>query len=143
MGAGEVRSAFSLLLRAAKLGDLGAQLNLGYFYNVGIGVKPNRHAALRWYMRAYKRGMSAAASNIGNIYRDEHNLNKAVQWFERAVQMGEADANLELAKIYNAKAQIPKAIIHLQRACRAGTNDITIAGREEAQKLLKRLTKKN
>lgn len=45
---GKLQSAFRLFLAAAKAGDEGAQINLGYFYDVGIGVKRNRGAALYW-----------------------------------------------------------------------------------------------
>src|SRR5580692_7510398 len=60
--AGNRRSAFRLMLAAAKSGgDMGAMLNLGYFYDVGIGVKRNRAAAMYWYQRAYRRGFASAA----------------------------------------------------------------------------------
>src|SRR3954447_7703479 len=93
------RSAFRLLKLAVEKGDRSAQLNLGYFYDLGIGVRRNRELALRWYTRAYRRGDSGAANNIGTIYRDEKHTAKALKWFDRAVKLGDDDANLEIAKI--------------------------------------------
>jgi TPR repeat protein len=52
---GELKSAFRLFLRAARAGDSGARVNLGYFYDSGLGVKPNRDLALYWYRRAYRQ----------------------------------------------------------------------------------------
>ena len=96
--AGNLRSAFRLFLAAAKGGDSGCQSNLGYFYDVGIGVKPNRSLALYWYQRAYRSGAGSAASNIGTVYRDERNFKEALKWFERAVKLADGEANLEIGK---------------------------------------------
>ncbi|MGH7118989.1 MAG: hypothetical protein ACREFP_08380 [Acetobacteraceae bacterium] len=59
---------------AAKLGNPSAQLNLGYTYDVGIGVRRNRAAAIYWYRRAYRQGVGIAASNIGTIFRGRGQL---------------------------------------------------------------------
>ena len=53
---GNLKSGFRLLLAAAKLDDSGAQHNLGYTYDVGIGVRRNRAAAMFWYKKAYRNG---------------------------------------------------------------------------------------
>ena len=100
---GNYKSAFRLCLAAAKGGSLSGQLNLGYFYKNGIGVKPNRKFALYWTRRAYRQGSGAAAHNIGLIFRDERKFNRAIAWFERAVRLNDGDANLEIAKIYLQK----------------------------------------
>jgi len=47
--AGNLRSAFRLMLAAAKLGECSCQINVGTFYSDGIGVKPNRARGLYWY----------------------------------------------------------------------------------------------
>ena len=135
---GKPRSAFRLILAAAKLGDPYGQQNLGYFYDVGIGVKPNRAAAMHWYMRAYRQGDCCSANNIGTIYRDEGDSTRALEWFERAVDLGDTDANLEIAKIYiREKNQVVKAARHLRRVIKAKAGmDVTIASHEEAQRLL-------
>ncbi len=137
---GEPRSAFRLIMAAAKLGDPYGQQSLGYFYDVGIGVKPNRESAMLWYMRAYRQGDACSANNIGTIYRDEGDSKRALKWFERAVELGDPDANLEIAKIYiGEKNQIVKAIPYLRRVIKAKARlDVTVASQEEAQRLLKK-----
>lgn len=64
---GELRRAFRLFLSGAKAGDVSCQVNLGYFYDEGIGVKANPIRALFWYRKAYRAGCPEAACNIGII----------------------------------------------------------------------------
>src|SRR5438552_16498497 len=138
---GKLRSAFRLFLKAAKAGDSGAQTNVGYFYDVGIGVKPSRAAALYWYKRAYLHKNKYAASNIGTIWRDEQKLKRAVSWFQRAVKLGCGDANLEIAKIYfRNERDKEKAIRYLRQAIRAA--HITEGSKEEARRLLRQALRK-
>ncbi len=133
---GNVRSAFRLMLAAAKLGDIGAQVNVGNYYDDAKGVRRNRAAALYWYKRAYRRGYSAAAYNIGILWRKEKEFNRALAWFIRAVKLGDDEANLEIAKHYLHNENDPrKAIPYLQRVTPSGW--VTKAGVEEAAKLLK------
>ncbi len=140
---GKLRSAFRLFLSAAKRGDPSAQHNLGYFYDVGIGVKPNRVAALYWYKRAFRRGYRAAASNIGMIFRDEEKPKQALSWFQRAIRLGDADANLEVAKIYlQEEADVARAIVYLKRTAEAQPCDVTEGSKIEAQRLIKRLVRR-
>lgn len=133
---GNLRSAFRLYLAAAKAGDSGWQLNLGNFYDDGIGVQRNRFAALYWYKRAYRRGCASAASNIGVMLRKEGHTKRALAWFEKAVRLGDEEVHLEIAKHFLLHENNPiKAIHHLEKVCQS--NCVTEAGREEATKLLK------
>src|SRR5689334_22243105 len=93
---GQLKKAFRLMLAAAKLGDLGAQLNVGNYYEDGTGVRRNRAAALNWYRRAYRRGDASAANNIGVLWRNEKQLKRALAWFTRAVKLGDDEANLAI-----------------------------------------------
>ncbi len=139
---GKHRSAFHLFLASAKHGDPGAFHNLGYFYDVGIGVKPNRAAALYWYKRAFRRGGGAAASNIGTIFRDEKNTKEALSWFKRAARLGDGDANLQIAKIYlRGNRDVSKANDYLRRTVSAKASAVSESSRDEARRELKRLTK--
>jgi uncharacterized protein len=140
---GKLRSSFRLFLSAAKRGDPSAQHNLGYFYDVGVGVKQNRAAALYWYKRAFRRGYRTAASNIGTIFRDEEKTKQALSWFKRAISLGDADANLEVAKILlREKGGTDKAIAYLKRTTKAKRSDVTDGSKEEANRLLKQLVRK-
>jgi TPR repeat protein len=96
---GKNRKAVPLLLRAARAGNLIAQVNLGYHLYTGKGVRQSREGALYWYKRAAGRGDAAAASNAGCVYRDEGRIKLALRWFEKAVALGLDDAMLEVAKL--------------------------------------------
>ncbi|MFP5204737.1 MAG: tetratricopeptide repeat protein [Acidobacteriota bacterium] len=143
---GNLKSGFRLLLEAAKLGDPGAQLNVGYAYDVGKGVRRNRAAAMLWYQKAYRRqrGWGIAASNIGTIFRDEGAYPEAIRWFRRGVRYGDIDANLDLAKIYleNPRQQ-DKAVACLKDILKAtppvGVGEDT---QREARKLLRQIKMK-
>lgn len=133
---GEWRSAFRLFLAAAKAGDLGSQLNVGHCYDTGKGVRQNAVKALSWYRRAYLRGYSCAATNIGTIWRDRQKPERALYWFRRAVQMGDEGANFEIAKLFLATGKDHReAVRYLELVCRSEQeSEATI---EEAQRLLK------
>jgi len=138
--AGNLRSAFRLFLAAAKAGDSGAQVNLGNFYSDGIGVRPNRDAAMHWYRRAYRQGDSGGANNIGVLYRDENQFARALKWFERAIKLGDPDAHLEIAKIHlRTNGDREKAIRHLKRLLAYKRDEVTEAYRLEGRRLLRRL----
>lgn len=121
-------------------GSLGCQVNLGTFYSDGIGVKTNRAKGMHWYKRAFRKGYSAAAHNIGIVYRVEGDLSKALAWFERAISLGDIDANLDVAKIYLKRGENKKAIRHLKQVLRAKSySEVMADSREEAQRVLKGL----
>jgi TPR repeat protein len=140
---GKLRSAFRLFLAAAEAGHSDAQVDLGFFYDTGLGVRANRDSAIYWYRRAYGRGSAEGAANIGTIWRDAGNLNRALSWFQRAVNLGNADANLEIAKIYLRDQQnIRKAEQYLKRTCTASPSRVTELSKDEAKQLLKQIRRR-
>jgi TPR repeat protein len=135
---GKLRSAFRLFLAAAKLGEPSCQARLGSIYADGIGVKPNRKAALYWYRRASQQGEGSAAFNLGIVFRDEENFKDALLWFQRAVALGVVDANLEIAKIYLRNGKYSrKAIEHLKVIRKAKAPEVFVDTQGEANRLLK------
>lgn len=107
-GRGRLRRAFQLMLAAAKMREAGAQVNVGYMYDNGIGTRRNRQAALYWYKRAYRRGEGTAAHNIGTVWRDYGSFPRALYWFERALKLNGGDdgeASFEIAKLYLGEGQ--------------------------------------
>lgn len=136
---GKVRSARKLFLLAAKKGDKASQLNVGYFYDQGIGVRRNRTAALHWYERAYRSGDASAANNIGTIWNENGNTKRALAWFRRAINLGNDESNIEVAKLYmQSKGNAKKAIPYLRRVCES--NSVSQTASETAKQLLKKLT---
>jgi tetratricopeptide (TPR) repeat protein len=132
---GNLKSAFRLFLTAAKAGDSSCQINLGNFYDDGTGVRRNRSAAMYWYKRAYRRGESSAAHNIGVMWRNEKKYSRALEWFKKAVKLGDDEANLEIAKHYLEVEHNPEKAIPYLRKVRE-SDCVTEAGLAEAKTLL-------
>lgn len=135
---GKLELALKLFIEAAESGDVGAEQNVGYFYDRGLGVRRNKAKALHWYMRAYRHGYSSAATNIGTIWRDSREPRRALAWFRRAVKMGDDDANLEIAKYYLQYCRNPeRAIPFIENVSRS--RSVSESSLEEAKRLLKKV----
>lgn len=138
--AGNLDLAFSLLSSCARLGDPGAQMNLGLFYDEEL---ENPRQGLYWYHKSYKSGSSAAAINIGVLHREQGDARKAAWWFRKSASMGDGEAALELGKCYvigygTAKSPL-KAKALFQQAI--ASRSISDAGVEEATAELEKLEK--
>ncbi len=139
---GDFHGAFKNLLAAAKLGDVGSQINLGNFYAAGRGVKKNLLEAARWYKQVYRNGQSTGALNLAVDLEKQGNIRGAVAWLKRAIAMNDGDAHLRLAKIYQKKRNgIQTAISLLEKAILLSPSNISYETREQADKLLKRLSR--
>lgn len=138
---GKLQSAFRQFLALAKAGDRSGQLNVGYFYDIGIGTRRNKTLALYWYRKAYRLGDASAANNIGIIWRNKDRPQRSLAWFRRAVRLGDDSSNLEIAKYYLRNDGNPrKAIGYLKRVCQS--DRVSEADEEEAARLLKTAQKK-
>lgn len=135
---GHIKEAFRLFLTAAKAGDPSSQLNVGFFYDTGLGVKKSRTQAMYWYRRALRRGETIAATNIATVYRDEGRLRLALRWFEKAVALGDDDAMLNMAKLYAGVLENPTKAKRLLRKVLASKN-VTEDSQEQAARLLEQL----
>ena len=134
---GDYERAFRLFKSLALRGDSGAQLNVGYFYDRGLGVRRNQEKALYWYRRNYARGEASGANNIATVYRDRGDLKRAISWFLKAVEMGDDGAALELARIYLSQGKSADAKRFLKRA--AKSDRACMADNKEAARLLRTL----
>jgi len=132
------KRAFRLFLLGARAGDSAAQLNLGYFYDRGIGVNADVEKAIYWYRRAYRRGNPSGAANIGTIMRDRGAYQVAIRWFERALRKGDAASALDLAQMYVRLNQGRKALGFLRATLRS--DEVSDETRQIARRLLARLS---
>ena len=138
---GDTSRAFSSFLAGARAGDSSSQLNLGYFYDRGLGVVASQEKALHWYLRAWKQGNASAAANIATIHRDRGSMRRAIRWFGLALRHGNTDSALDLGEVYLQLGADSKAIPLLMKAHRA--RRVTPATRERAKALLDRLKSSN
>jgi uncharacterized protein len=132
--AGNLRTAFRLFAECAKTGTVGCMLDLGYFYDEGLGIKKDKALAMYWYKRAYRQGDGAAASNVAILYREMGRNRLTYHWFCRAASRGDGDAEVEAAKLLavgrGVRRSEPLALAALQRARRS--KNITPSGKDEA-----------
>jgi hypothetical protein len=130
--------AFQLFSQAVSAGLENCMLNLGYFYDEGLGTKQDKEKAMYWYKRAYRKGSSAAASNIAILYRERSNFRLVAQWFRKSANLGDGDSAVELAKLYLNGTGVRRSeteALHWLREAQS-SRLITEAGREEASSLL-------
>lgn len=66
--------ALNWLIRTAEQGDAKAQNNLGFMYDVGLGVRQDDAEALRWYSKAAAQGDAKALHNLGLMSEIGHGV---------------------------------------------------------------------
>ena len=135
---GDLASAFMCFRLGANGGQVGCMMNLGYFYDEGVGTLRSKHDAMRWYKRAFLNGDSSAASNIAILFRERGNHRQMFRWFVAAARRDDGDALVEVAKCYLMGLGVPRStmmtIANAHKALRSA--HISPAGREEAFGLL-------
>jgi len=130
--------ALQLFQRGADAGLVGCMLDLGFFYDVGIGTRTDKAMAMRWYKRAYRRGDAAAASNIAVLYKEQGKSRLAFGWYARSAALGDGDSSLELARLYLSGQGVRRSIPNAKKNLRGALSSrlITEASREEAQQIM-------
>jgi len=132
-----LRRTIEEMKQAFERGEETSLLNLGLFYDVGLGVAVDKEQAMVWYLRALEHGDTAAFNNIAILYRERGDVASAKEWFDKATAAGDGDAYLKLAKLY-LDGSIPdengEVRRNLERVLEA--EHVTAASVEEAQALL-------
>jgi len=96
--------AAKLYERAAELGDLVAQFNLGVFYEHGQGVPVNRRLAETYLERSATQGHDSAQLNLGLLYQSGvegvPDYKKAIYWLQMAAESGNPKAHGAIGSMY-------------------------------------------
>lgn len=97
-------AAFKKYLQAAELGQLDAQVNLGFYYTVGHGTKRDDEKAALWFRRAAERGHKVAQSNLAGLYTSGRGVKRdytlALKWARLAAAQGYPAAYGRLGYLY-------------------------------------------
>ena len=135
---GRTRDAFRLFQRGANAGSVGCMLDLGYFYDVGIGTRSDKAKAMYWYKRAHRMKHPAAASNIAVLYKEQSKNRLAFQWYKRSAEFGDGDSTLELAKHYLSGQGVRRSVPWAKKQLRAAisSKSTTPASLAEVRALL-------
>lgn len=136
---GKYRKAFRFYLKGALAGDASCELNLGYCYDYGIGVKRNKRRALYHYHRCMDRGDASGANNIGINYLQKGDTEKAKKYLLKAIEMGEHDAALMLAEAFLKEGDLSSAKKFYQMILSADKERVCESSIETAQERLRLL----
>ena len=119
---------FALTLVNAEKGQGQAMLNLGIFYEEGVGVGRNFSKALEWYQKAAEAGEGDGYMRVGRCYEvglgAAADMGKAVAAFEQAAALEHVPAFSKLAGVYlngrGAAKDETKGFSLLTKAAEAG-----------------------
>jgi TPR repeat protein len=121
-------TAFALTAAEAEKGNSEAMLNLGHFYEQGLGTARNYTKAMEWYEKAGKAGQSVGYYNLAVCYDVGMGVTadagKAQQNFQKAADLGMPLAMYKLSSIFilgtGTARDTAKGIAWLEKAANAG-----------------------
>ncbi len=67
-------------------------LDVGYFYDEGMGTPASKYQAGIWYCKARHAGDFVAANNLAILFQERHVYRSAFHWFRKAALDGDGDA---------------------------------------------------
>ncbi len=110
--AGDQAGAAKYFLSAARAGHAGAQLQIGWHYEKGIGVPRSYAEAARWYRRSAEQGNSTAMKNLGTLYEQGWGVAEdwieAAKWYQKSADLGNPDGESALARAYEFGIGVPQ-----------------------------------
>ncbi|CUS34678.1 SEL1-like repeat protein [Candidatus Nitrospira nitrificans] len=110
--ASDFAGAVKVFQKLADRGDAKAQLQMGYQYEHGEGVRKNDDEAARWYRKAAEQGNAVAQSNLGMMYEDGkgvgENWSEAVQWYRKSAEQGHVQGQFRLGRMYQFGMAVPQ-----------------------------------
>lgn len=121
-------AAVKLLIRAASMGSVDAQIKLAGWYREGTNVDRNPRKAYYWYQQAAATGNTNAQCNLGWCHASgfgvPQNPRKAVYWFTSAANAGVPVAQYNLAKCFEegsgTEKDLARAAKWYEKAAKAG-----------------------
>jgi TonB family protein len=123
--------ALTWLHKAADQGSASAQVNIGYFYQNGWGVKQDYAEAMRWYLGPANKGNAYAQTDIGWLYENGRGVARdyavAMAWHYRAARQGHAQALNAIGWLYQNGSGVDqdyaKASDWYRKAAEQGNSD--------------------
>ncbi len=113
----KTKEAFELWEKAAKLGELSAQIELGKAYSIGNKGVPIEYArAVTWFEMAANQGHIQSKQDAGICFYKLKNLAKAKFYLEQALDAGYEDQEVVLGLVYRDSNERDKAFRHFYNA---------------------------
>lgn len=96
----EYEKSMEYFLKGASLESAACICQVGYMYDVGLGVEIDLEKAIEWYEKAANLGYSEAQCNLGYLYHFgkgiENDYEKARMWYLKAI---ESENNNPITKV--------------------------------------------
>jgi TPR repeat protein len=129
--------AVPVFLEAAKLGNAAAQLQVGWHYEFGKGVRRNLREAFRWYLAAAEQGNPLAQCNLATMYETGNGIGEnwmeAAHWYLQAAKQNDVRGLYNLGRSYEFGIGVPQsrrnAISLYKKAAAKGDADAAFAAR--------------
>jgi TPR repeat protein len=106
------KNAFRWYSRAAELGSVEAENNLGSTFLNGLVGERDPAQAIHWYRKSAEHGNSEAQFNLGKRYYHgdgvDQDYAEARKWFEKSLAQGHAWASCELGTMYWLGQGVPR-----------------------------------
>lgn len=104
-----------------------AALQVGSWYQVGLGEPKNPMLATQWWQKSAKLGNAEASYQLGQDCRQRHKdklVSECLDWFEQAAKRDHANAQLVLGQWYAGQAGADAdAVKWLEKAAEQGNRD--------------------
>jgi hypothetical protein len=108
--------------------------DIGYYLNLGYGLKQNKEMALRYYRKAADLGNPDAQAHVGEILAPSDMAPQiALQMRRCAMDQGNGDAASTLGVHFQDKGHYPEALLAFQKGVAAG-NSMSASFLEDAFK---------
>jgi TPR repeat protein len=89
----DYKEAMNSFLSAADQGNARAMANIGWMYELGLGVGKDYVQAMTWYQKAVNHGDVIANWNIARLYENgwgvTRDLDMARSWYQKAADKGD------------------------------------------------------
>jgi TPR repeat protein len=129
--------AVPVFLEAAKLGNAAAQLQVGWHYEFGKGVRRNLKEAARWYLAAAEQGDALAQCNLATMYETGNGIGEnwmeAAHWYLQAAKQNDVRGLYNMGRAYEFGIGVPQnrsaAISFYKKAAAKGDTEAAFAAR--------------
>ena len=100
-----MKEAYKWFQKAARKGDVRAQVNLAVLTLAGWGVRPSAGEAIYWLDAAARQGYGAALFDLGIVYMEgcgvRRDYAEAFGYFEKGALAGDSSAQVNLGYLYD------------------------------------------
>jgi TPR repeat protein len=120
-------TALELYTKLAKKGDVSAQLNLGFMYNMGLGVEKNGKEAVVWWTKAAEQGNMSALNNLANSYKYgkdsiPQDYVEAIKWYKKCIGQPDSICFVEFGDMYELGLGVQENQVEAVRLYHMGAN---------------------